>query len=82
VVGIGEYNRDQWEALMMVEHCLEGLPACKSEEDLSLLKAALAKDPCGFKCVYLKEKGCLRRVKAQRDQTCSKSTGTSSTHLP
>jgi hypothetical protein len=24
-VGMSEYNRDQWEALLMVQHYLEGL---------------------------------------------------------
>jgi len=27
---MSEYNRDQWEALLMVRHCLEGLPASET----------------------------------------------------
>jgi hypothetical protein len=122
---MSEYNRDQLEALLMVQHYLEGLPASEFErlratvgpylqfrsevsrfqkeflseictqacfttrqsaccnrdgiatffadvvinallssgEDLDVLRTTLEKDPGGFKCVYLAEKGCLWRLK-------------------
>jgi len=122
---MSEYNRDQREALLMVQHYLEGLPASEigrlreavapylqfrsevsrfqrdflseictracfttrqsaccnrdgiatffadvvinallsSGEDLGVLRNTLERDPGGFKCVYLGEKGCLWRLK-------------------
>jgi len=128
---MSEYNRDQLEALLMVQHYLEGLPASaieklrasiepylqfraevskfqgeflseactqacfttrqsaccnrdgiatffadvvinalsSSEDDLNHIKTALENDSGGFKCVYLGEKGCLWRLKSEKQFT-------------